>query len=704
MLSSRETERIVRFGLFEFRPDTQELRKDGIRVRVQAKPLQVLRALIDRPGELITREELRHELWPDGTFVDFESGLNSATNRLRAALNDSAEQPRYIETVPRLGYRFICPVTCDEPSVAHNVHSSDPPREERLVQTKNDDLAPTFNRHFLSNGFGRKPRYAMVILLVAITILVLAIYSRFERHQASSEPVFHPLTYRPQVIYSARFLPGGKSAIYSTYSEPVGIRSFRLGVDNNNAPAIPVSDGSLLSVSPGGDLLLRDSPADQASTHLVKLSPAGQKLNVGVDNARAADWLPNGQQLAIVCRIGIEYAVEFPAGHVAYRSSGWLSDLRVSPAGDQAAFIEHPVRDDDRGHIRVLNKDGKTRTLTADWNSAGGLAWSPSRREIWFTASKTAVARSLYAVSMSGALRRLSNAPPSLRLFDIGSDGRLLVSVDELRASMLAAFPGAHQETDVTEFDEPNVQAISSDGQRVLFTESGDAGGQHYTTMLFDNNRHSSRIIGFGRALALSPDARSALIMDAQDDTALTLVSLQDGSSRRITGGGLHYQWARFLPHDEILAGASYSSGMLMLFRQSTAGSPPVGLAGLPYLDYPSIAPDGCRAVGRSGPDFLLLDLCNKRAQSLPVPGGAIPAGWSAEGRSIVVSIPSGMPPKLMKFDLGSSSLTTWKTLKMPESSSLAQLGSIATAPDVEAYAYSLEQQLSRLYIVDGWS
>jgi len=108
---SRPSQRIVRFGMFEFRPSIHELRKDGVRIKVQLKPLQILRALTDRPGELVTREELRHELWAEGTFVDFESGLNTATNRLRVALNDSAENPRFVETLPRLGYRFICPVT-----------------------------------------------------------------------------------------------------------------------------------------------------------------------------------------------------------------------------------------------------------------------------------------------------------------------------------------------------------------------------------------------------------------------------------------------------------------------------------------------------------------------------------------------------------------------------------------------------------------
>jgi DNA-binding winged helix-turn-helix (wHTH) protein len=109
--TSSSSPRLFRFGAFELLTATGELSKRGARVRLQIKPLQVLKALLEKPGELVTREELRTKLWPEGKEVDFESGLNTATNRLRAALNDSADAPRYVETLPRLGYRFICPVT-----------------------------------------------------------------------------------------------------------------------------------------------------------------------------------------------------------------------------------------------------------------------------------------------------------------------------------------------------------------------------------------------------------------------------------------------------------------------------------------------------------------------------------------------------------------------------------------------------------------
>src|SRR5574341_1060156 len=100
----------VRFGPFELDPRAGELHKDGQRVKIQEKPLRLLEALLARPAELVTREELRALLWPADTFVDFEGGLNTAINKVRAALGDSAESPRFVETVGRRGYRFIAAV------------------------------------------------------------------------------------------------------------------------------------------------------------------------------------------------------------------------------------------------------------------------------------------------------------------------------------------------------------------------------------------------------------------------------------------------------------------------------------------------------------------------------------------------------------------------------------------------------------------
>jgi len=100
----------IRFGVFELHIRSGELLRKGSKINLQDQPFQALVLLLEHPGELVTREELRKNLWPQNTFVDFERGLNKAINKLRAALRDKADKPQYIETLPQRGYRFIAPI------------------------------------------------------------------------------------------------------------------------------------------------------------------------------------------------------------------------------------------------------------------------------------------------------------------------------------------------------------------------------------------------------------------------------------------------------------------------------------------------------------------------------------------------------------------------------------------------------------------
>jgi len=115
---------IVRFADFEVDTRSGELRKSGRKIRLPEQSFQILELLLDRAGEVVTREELHQRLWPAGTFVDFDAGLNNAVRKLRDALADPAESPRYIDTLPRRGYRFIASV-----EAPRSRRSSQPPRK-----------------------------------------------------------------------------------------------------------------------------------------------------------------------------------------------------------------------------------------------------------------------------------------------------------------------------------------------------------------------------------------------------------------------------------------------------------------------------------------------------------------------------------------------------------------------------------------------
>ena len=135
--------RVVRFGAFEADLRSGELRKDGTRIRLQEQPFQILQALLERPGEIVTREELRLKLWPADTYVDFDHGLNNAIKRLREGLNDSAENPKFIETLSRRGYRFIGP---------HDISPSSAAPQDSIAVLPFTNLSADPENEFFADG------------------------------------------------------------------------------------------------------------------------------------------------------------------------------------------------------------------------------------------------------------------------------------------------------------------------------------------------------------------------------------------------------------------------------------------------------------------------------------------------------------------------------------------------------------------------
>src|SRR5271168_1675079 len=127
-MEAAERARKIRFDAFDVDMRSGEVRKHGIRLKLHRQPFQVLSLLLERPGEVVTREELRQKLWPGDTFVDFDNSVNIDVRKLRQALNDDATQPRFIETLPKRGYRFIAPVEPIEGEAAIPAAQPAPPR------------------------------------------------------------------------------------------------------------------------------------------------------------------------------------------------------------------------------------------------------------------------------------------------------------------------------------------------------------------------------------------------------------------------------------------------------------------------------------------------------------------------------------------------------------------------------------------------
>jgi TolB-like protein/DNA-binding winged helix-turn-helix (wHTH) protein/Tfp pilus assembly protein PilF len=172
----------VRFGVFEADLRSGELRKHGLRIKLQEQPFQILAMLLERPGEVVTREELRLKLWPGDTFVDFDHGLNNAINRLREALNDSADAPRFIETLPRRGYRFIAPVdngTTERTQPSPSISSAE--RSELSGVTAPEKAAADITPLAVPRYRQRKFWLAAAAFAIAVALLVGLKLGRLQR-------------------------------------------------------------------------------------------------------------------------------------------------------------------------------------------------------------------------------------------------------------------------------------------------------------------------------------------------------------------------------------------------------------------------------------------------------------------------------------------------------------------------------------------
>ncbi len=179
--------RRYRFGVFEADASTGELRKQGVRIKLNTQPFQVLAMLLERPGELLTRDEIARQLWPDGTFVDYEHGVNSAINRIREALGDTAANPRFVETLARRGYRFVAPVEQISMDLVanHNGENAAPPAPEpaaavppELPPAQPEEPRPGFAGRILATpqDLPKAPHRVVLTLFVLFQLMYLGFY------------------------------------------------------------------------------------------------------------------------------------------------------------------------------------------------------------------------------------------------------------------------------------------------------------------------------------------------------------------------------------------------------------------------------------------------------------------------------------------------------------------------------------------------
>jgi Tol biopolymer transport system component/DNA-binding winged helix-turn-helix (wHTH) protein len=369
-----------RFGVFELDVVAGELRQSGSRVKLQEQPFQVLALLLEKPGDVVTREELRDRLWPADTFVDFDHGLNAAIKRLRNALGDSADNPTFVETVARRGYRFLAPVTT-VPSNGHGAVSVPPPSPVPVE---------TLVRH------GR----LWVIAILSFGLLIL-------------------------LGLLLGFILAPRDAV------PLRVTLLTANPVDDPVRAAAISrDGRYLAFSDNNGFYLRQ--IDTAETHPVKL-PDGML-------ATSMSWFPDSTHMVVTLTPHRGDPSLWKLSVLGGEARKLLDDgfgPAVSPDGKSIAFI---AGKDLRQRIWVAGSGGDQARIVAgsDGDAFGRLAWSPDSQKIAYTTAEFSTGKgakgSLDVVNVRGQA-----APPVRVISTFGleaamtwaSDGHLIYSLAE---------------------------------------------------------------------------------------------------------------------------------------------------------------------------------------------------------------------------------------------------------------------------------
>ncbi|HMA29064.1 MAG TPA: hypothetical protein VKS23_04320 [Thermoanaerobaculia bacterium] len=499
--------------------------------------------------------------------------------------------------------------------------------------------------------------------------------------------------------------PDGRTVVYGASWGGAPSEVFTVRTESPESRALGLPNATVASVSSTGELALfsrerMTTPGAWAMLSRVPLS--GGAPRPLLDEVAAADWTPDGKELAVVrLREGGGRRVELPAGKLLYETKNRIGAMRVSPDGRHVALGEE---DGEKSSLLVVDLSGKARTLVGSAPILGSFAWLPSGREILYHGGDSREDAVLRAVNLSGRVRTLYRSTGFLFVHDVFADGRVLLEHAASLRGLMFTRASDKQERDLSWFDSSRIQSISSEGTAILFDESGDATGGLPRAFFRKTDGSPAVRIGDGAGLALSPDAMRALVRDGD---GVAVVPVGTGAPQRLALGSVaDVRAAAFFPDGRkiLLYGVEKGKGTRFWTVEPPGEPVPVspentqGNAGL-------LSPDGRRVIVWSADTSILSILPLGGGAAVPLRGTEHddPIAWTADGKGLYVRPGGGGSGRVEILDVTTLARTPWKTLSPPDPSSVSEITSGAFARDGSAYAYTYWRVLtSDLYVVDG--
>ena len=549
----------------------------------------------------------------------------------------------------------------------------------------------------------------------AVIVAAAALFTGRSMATISRDVSFIPLTYRQQqVIFNAFFAPDGRTAVFSSATGGVEPEIFTVSAESPEPRSLGVRNTQLLAISSKGELAVLTGAKwlSQGSFDgtLARMPLTGGAPREILEHVREADWSPDGERLAIIRTANGRDRLEFPAGTVLYETSGYVSDMRMSPSGDRIAFFDHPLRNDDRGAVAVVDLAGTKTTLSDGYWGLQGLAWSRDGREVLFSGGLSYVQFRVYGVTLGGRLRSALESAGGLTMHDVGPDGRWLVTRDDRSRTTMMKPAGARDEIDLSWFDFTTPTSLSPDGRTILFTEASSVVGNNYAAALRRTDGSPVVRLGEGSATDLSRDGRSALAILPSAPPIVVVYPTGAGETRRLDAGPIRtYDTAVWFPDGRhVLTCGSEPSRASRCYMQDLAG-PPRAITPDDTSDG-LVAPDGRHVLVRTGgagvpkrgdTKTLLYSIDGGEPRQVP---GVTPDDrllrFAPDGRSIVVkSVQLSGRVERVFLDTGRRELV--QAIAAPQGG-LTNVGVVVLADDPNVYAYALNRRLSRLFLVQG--
>jgi eukaryotic-like serine/threonine-protein kinase len=547
--------------------------------------------------------------------------------------------------------------------------------------------------------------WAIAGLLLIVTVLLAGKLVQ----QKPESITYHRVTFEQGTVYSARFAPGFHSVVYGAAWGGRQLQLFSTVGDSLLAQPLNIVDANLLAISKTGEMALALRGVHMQ--HLVveggtlaRAPLAGGSPREILEDVRWADWDAKGE-LAVVHHAEDRDRIEYPIGHVLYQSSGWISHMRLSPQEDAIAFIDHPSLWDDRGLICRMDLSGHVTTLTREWDSADGLAWSANGKEIWFTAAENGYTRALRAVDSSQHIRTVLRIPAGLTLQDIAPDGRVLISLDAERLAMATQARNGKAE-DISWHDWDIAKEISRDGQSVLFEDASEAASENYSVAIRKIDGTPPIQLGEGSAGGLSPDRKWAIGIIPGEPGRITVYPVGPGQPRNVPVEGLERianGSSHFLPDGKRITinGNEPGRGVRCYFVNLDGGKAvpitPEGVMG----GY--VSPDGKQMLAYNGTIIAL----NAGSAGIPHPIPGIgrdftPLQWSEDGTAIYGYRPGHVPSRVSKVDVATGREIFVQDLQPDTTTGLVLIAPLVTNRDATRFAFSYYQVFSVLYMVSG--